>query len=321
MTTIPATPEQADAWFRCEPHQAQMSGRSCAMRWARAQGGDERGVVVEARKGVGGFSVSMNHCVGCPLGAARHELGAHLRAPHLLQIDAPPAEAAAEEDEMRKRNDLTPADRLVLAWAHGRDWWSRKDVDEGVELGEHAVGRSLRHLQSLGLIEAEGNTVARRYCETLKGAARVAAEGLATPAAPAPPALPAPPASPAPPAPPMPLDPDPPAAPPPAAEVVELQPEVSTEAVPEPFEFTPAQVALDRAEDAYIAARDALQAGAELAVQKLDDGVEVEVIAVAEGLQRLADALQEAFRRLDDARNAVAADRYDALLAQMGVAA
>ena len=233
---------------------------------------------------------------------------------------------------MRKRSDLTPTARAVLAWALGRDWWRRHDVDEGVESGEHAVARALRDLRGLGLLETKGKTTQMRYRITLTGTQRALALGLA---APAPPPAPPPPPKPtmldprwepggpdAPdPLPMGPAEPSPPAEPAPAAEVVELQPEMSTEAVPEPPEVTPAQVELGRAADRYIGARDALQAGAELAARLLDEGVEVEVIACANALKKLATALEASFTALDEARSAVAAEQYDALLQRMGVAA
>lgn len=290
MTTIPATPEQADAWFRCERLSCSMAGSACAARWARAQ--------TEGSGRWGKLGIEGDECRGCPLGAARHKLGSHLRAPQLLTIEAP-RQAAPQTDE---EDIMIPS---AFERVHGyveEGSCTAADVAAALNLSLSTVHKHLQTMLADGTVERdkpEGGG-AYRYCPVFRQSA--------------PPPPPEPP-------PPMPLDPDPPAAPPPAAEVVELQPEVSTEAVPEPPEVTPAQIALDRAAHAYIAARDALQAGAELAVQKIDDGVEVEVIAVAEGLQRLADALQEAYRRLDEARNAVAADRYDALLAQMGVAA
>lgn len=283
MTTIPTTPEQADAWFRCERLRCSMAGSACAARWARAQS-------VGAQPW-GKFGIEGDDCRGCPLGAARHKLGAHLRAPQLTQIEAP-RPAAPQTDEEDTVSQST-RDRILSAVA-ALDAPTVKIIATTTGASEDSTRQHLRALMADGEVD--------RYRPDDGGVYRYFVRGSAPP-------------------PPTPLDPDPPSAPPPAAEVVELQPEVSTEAVPEPPEVTPAQVALDRAEDAYIAARDALQAGAELAVQKIDDGVEVEVIAVAEGLQRLADALQQRYRLLDEARNAVAADRYDALLAQMGVAA
>ena len=234
---------------------------------------------------------------------------------------------------MRKRADLTPTAEEILGWALGRNWWSRADVDGGVERREGAVGDGLRQFRGLGLLEGKGRTSNTRYRITKKGLDRADELGLKMqPPSPAPAPAPAPPPPapeptvPAPrrgpggpPAPdPLPLGPaelDPPAEPRFAAEVVELQPEVVT--LPSRL---PSEDAADAAADAYIAARDRLRRAAQLAVQLLD-GEEVEVIAAAEGLQRLADTLQASYRALDDARGAVAADRYEALLEQMGVAA
>lgn len=334
MTTLPTTKAEADAYFRCEAHLCAMSGKACAERWARAQDADNCGVVVAARAGMRGFSVSMKGCVGCPLGQARHRLGATDRAAQLHQIEVPrPAAPEPEEDTMRKRADLTPTAEEILGWALGRNWWSRADVDGGVERREGAVGDGLRQFRGLGLLEGKGRTSNTRYRITKKGLDRADELGLKMqPPSPAPAPAPAPP----PPAPeptmpdprwgpggpdapdPLPLGPaelDPPAEPRFAAEVVELQPEVVT--LPSRL---PSEDAADAAADAYIAARDRLRRAAQLAVQLLD-GEEVEVIAAAEGLQRLADTLQASYRALDDARGAVAADRYEALLEQMGVAA
>jgi hypothetical protein len=258
--------------------------------------------------------IEVDDCKGCQLGAARHRLGAHERPPQFQMIEPPRAPAASkndQEDEMPKRHDLTPTARAVLAWATGRDWWRRRDVDEGVESGDHAVACALRDLRGLGLLEMRGKTTRVRYRITATGIQRATALGLALPAS----------LTASPPAPPMPIDPDPPAAPPPVAEVVELQLEVSTEAVPDPPAVTLAQVELNRAVERYVAARDALQVGAELAAHVLDKVVDVEVIAFANGLRKLATALEVSFTALDEARFAVAAEQYDAVLARMGVAA
>ncbi len=306
MTTIPTTPEQADAWFRCDRLRGSMSGSACAARWSQA--------TVARRYGHGSMGIEGYDCKGCQLGAARHRLGAHERPPQFQMIEPPRAPAASkddQEDEMPKRHDLTPTARAVLAWATGRDWWRRRDVDEGVESGDHAVACALRDLRGLGLLEMRGKTTRVRYRITATGIQRATALGLALPAS----------LTASSPAPPMPIDPDPPAAPPPVAEVVELQPEVSTEAVPDPPSVTLAHVELNRAAERYVAARDALRVGAELAAHLLDEVVEVEVIAFANGLRKLATALEVSFTALDEARFAVAAEQYDAVLAQMGVAA
>ncbi len=151
MTTIPTTPEQADAWFRCDRLRGSMSGSACAARWSQA--------TVARRYGHGSMGIEGYDCKGCQLGAARHRLGAHERPPQFQMIEPPRAPAASkndQEDEMPKRHDLTPTARAVLAWATGRDWWRRRDVDEGVESGDHAVACALRDLRGLGLLEMRG---------------------------------------------------------------------------------------------------------------------------------------------------------------------
>lgn len=315
MTTPPTTKEEADAWFACSRLRAQLSGRACALRWARAadQEGAPRGKV----------KIDGAECQGCPLGEARHRLGAHERPPQFITIEAPRT-AAPEPEEAQM---IPSAIDRVRTYVFEAGPCTASDVTIALELSMSTVHKHLSTLMDAGKVAREipddGRGKAYRYY--VPGLHEASAEQAAAPApAPPPPApeptMPDPRWEPGGPDAPDPLplgpaEPDPPAELPPAAEVVELQPEVST--VPARL---PSEDAADAAADAYIVARDRLSRAAELAVQLLD-GEEVEVIAAAEGLQRLADALQASYRALDDARNAVAADRYDALLEQMGVAA
>lgn len=290
MSTIPTTPEQADVWFRCERLRCSMAGSACAARWARAQS-------VGAQPW-GKFGIEGDDCRGCPLGAARHKLGAHLRAPQLTQIEAPrPAAPQTDEEDTMIPSAL---DR-VRAYVFEQGSVTAADVAAGVDCSLSTVHKHLHTLMGEGAVEREqpDGGGAYRYYPVHRNSA------------PAPPPAPQPP---------TPLDPDPPAAPPPAAEVVELQPEVSTEAVPEPPERLPSEVAADAAADAYIIARDRLSRACERAGALLD-GDEVEVIACAAGLRQLATALQAAAGQLEEARAAVLADRYEAILSSMGAAA
>lgn len=285
--TPPTTQAEADAWFRCERLSCSMTGSACAARWALSQSDkvDRWGKV----------GIDSDNCRGCPLGAARHQLGAHQRAPQFTPAATPrqPAPQADQEGIMYP----SAYDHVRAHVEKGQ--CTAADAAAALDLSLSTVHKHLQTMLTEGLAvrdKGEGYA-AYRYSPVFRPGAAATAP---------------------PPSPLAPLDPGPPAAPTPA-EVVELQPEVSTEAVPEAPECTAAQVQLDRAEDAYVAARDALQAGAELAVQLLDEGDEVKVIAAAVAMRKLATALEDSFRALDEARGAVDAERYDALLVQMGV--